>query len=174
MDSNRKVTPHFRWREFLYSETADREATLDSDPEIRRAQVLAIIALAQTLEIVRAWYDLPIRVTSGVRDAAIQELLVERGIRSSSKSDHACFSAWNRYGVGAVDWYVVGVSIARVYADLVRRLPEARYGQAILYEENGFVHLSNPADFLLNVRRRKERHLRKTSDGYEVYLCESS
>jgi hypothetical protein len=166
MNSANKVTPHFIWREFLYSETANREAVLDTDEDLRRTQVLGILAIATTLEYIREWYNEPVRITSGVRDEVIQGVLLEAGIRSSSKSDHSYFSDWYPYGVGAVDFYIEDVPLRTVFNDIINRLPDARYGQAILYETGGFIHLSNPRDFLLNVRREKERHLRKTPDGY--------
>lgn len=167
--SDRLITPHFRLREFLWSDTAGRESGLESDPEIRRAQDLAILSLAMTLEMVRSWYGKPISITSGVRDGNVQKLLLAKGIRSEAKSDHSYFSRWNPYGVGAVDWLVVGEPIESVYAKLYRDLPQARFGQAILYAEQGFIHLSNPRDQLLNVRREKARFLRRSPGGYETF-----
>lgn len=169
MDASQYLTPHFKLREFLWSDTAGRESELSADPKLARVQLLAILEIAKTLEIVREFFGKPIRVLSGFRDRGVHELLQATGGEPSSRSDHSYFSEYNPFGVGAADFYVEDVPIRDVYLAIVARLPEARYGQAILYEQRGFIHLSNPADLLLAVRGSKERLLQKVPGGYEVF-----
>lgn len=73
------VTEHFSLAELSYSEAAIRHGI---DNIIPTALIPNIIAVAQALEVIRAHYDRPIKITSGYRCPAVNEAV--GGSRTSS------------------------------------------------------------------------------------------
>lgn len=161
-----QITEHFKLREFLWSQHCHRHAGLPTHPNIHGAQMKSIQHLADQLEVIRSWYGKPVKILSGVRDAAIQAQLLADGIRSSSITDHAYFNpdVW-AWGVGAVDFQVATIPHETVMNDLRRRQDSVAFSYAIVYSWG--LHLSAPADMVLNVRPSRPR-FERDQNGVKV------
>ena len=163
------VTPHFRLREFLWSEHCQRVAEFSDQERVKAAQEAAIRHLSGQLELVRAWYEKPIIIKSGMRDRSIQGQLVADGIRSASETDHSYFhpDVW-AWGTGAVDIEVVGQPHLNVMRDLTANWMDLQLDYAILYPWG--IHLAAPADLVLNIRRKRTTWMQKnTGPGYSPF-----
>ena len=115
-----KITPHITYGEFALGQEARR---FDEQYQCDTA-----LKLAQFLEKVRAEFGgKPLIITSGYRPAAINKL-----VGGASSSEHL----YNGIGVGAVDFYIEGVSIQAVQDYCDRTWPHSiGYGAP-----KGFVH----------------------------------
>ena len=96
--SNMYLSPHFRLSEFTRSATAER-LQINNQPDAAHLQNL--MQLAQSLEEVRALFNVPLLVSSGYRSAALNQ-----AVGGVATSDHA-------QGL-AVDFTVQGQSVQAV------------------------------------------------------------
>lgn len=161
MSLNDRVTDHFRLKEFLWSQHCHRHAALSRNPAVLAAQQRSIRFLAEQLEVIRAWFQVPggerpVKVLSGVRDEPIHRQLLADGIRSSSITDHAYFSpeVW-AWGVGAVDFRMEAVPHHEIFHTIFNRQDSLAFSYVKQYPWG--IHMSAPADLVLNVRPSRPR-----------------
>lgn len=116
-----RVTPHITAGEFAKNQEARRFRTLE--------QCQTATRLAEFMERARAHFGgKPVIITSGYRPPA-----VNRRVGGASRSEHL----YNGAGVGAVDFYIKGVSVYMVQDYCDDHWPySVGYGAA-----KGFVHL---------------------------------
>ena len=168
MNMSDKVTQHFTLHEFMWSDVAQRHAEFED--RVMRAQLLAIRALSEQLEVVRAWYPgLRVFINSGMRDATIQEALLDAGVRSWTRSDHSFMSSWWPFGTGAVDFSVEDTPMATVMRDCTANLDLEAYGELIYYEDQNFIHMSNHARVLGHARPQRDRWRIHDKAGFRRY-----
>jgi len=169
MNLQDQVTEHFKVKEFLWSQHCHRHAAFSTHPRIREAQEAIITHLGEQLEVIRGWYNKPIKVKSGMRDLAIHQQLLADGIRSSSVTDHSYMhpDVW-AWGSGAVDIEVSMTPHTTVMQDLMHRQDLVAFDYAILYTWG--LHIAAPKDLLLNVAPDRSRFMESVGGGnYRAY-----
>ncbi|MCA9708994.1 MAG: hypothetical protein KDK70_24325 [Myxococcales bacterium] len=116
-----RVTPHITAGEFANGQEARRFHTID--------QCHTAVRLAEFMEKARAHFGgKPVIITSGYRPPAIN-----RRVGGASRSEHL----YNGAGVGAVDFYIKGVSVY-----VLQDYCDAQWPYSIGYgAHKGFVHL---------------------------------
>jgi hypothetical protein len=148
IDLSAKISPHFRIGEFCQSDYGEIKP--------KRYQIYLIKRLAQDiLEPIRERFGSPVVITSGIRNKHVWDGIArrarERGLPPPSKTtDHSYLDPEvNQWGVGAVDFFVEGVSSQHVFLWASENLA---YGQIILYPDYHFIHISNPKEIVFSNR----------------------
>ena len=157
------LTEHFKIKEFFWHARLKRQ-TWASHEKLRAVQVYLAYNLALILERVRDEAGVPIRINSGCRDKVVYKYLykhyldaMKRGklvAKPSRTSDHFYMGEVWPIGVGAVDITPVGFDIMQItdlYKWFIKAFAPDEYGQAILYPEQIFIHISNPYEILGDV-----------------------
>lgn len=143
-----KLTEHFTVKEMTHSETAIRRGLDNTCPDGLKANMKRV---ADALEILRAHYGTPIRVTSCYRAPA-----VNKAVGGSPTSAH-------RFA-NAADFTVSGVPNIEVCRKVPELIPDF---DQVIYEfgPSGWVHLG-----FTNKAPRKQMLSAVKRDGKTVYL----
>lgn len=118
---NYRITPHITAGEFALNQEARRFQNAD--------QCATALRLAQFMEQVRTHYDnRPVIITSGYRPPAVNE-----AVGGATSSEHL----YDAPGVGAVDFFIRGVSVYQV-----QNYCDENWAYSVGYgAPKGFVHL---------------------------------
>ena len=129
---NRQITPNISLYELLFTPTVNKAEIL---PFIEQAWSIEVdrnlTKIATALQVIRDYYGKPLIITSGFRPTAWE---LKRGRKGGSQHTTGL----------AVDFYVVGVPLAEVYAFINATFKKG--GRAINPKAN-FIHLDLRADY---------------------------
>lgn len=94
----------------------------------------------------------------------------KKGLHPSKDTDHSYLDPEvNRWGVGAVDFYIEGINIRTIYKFIAKKNKtdsNYNFGQAILHTDYKYIHISNPITnvyskkFYLFNRKEKQKYLK--------------
>lgn len=148
-----KEIKHFEPREYLYDVKYNHWAEIeyfgnDIEREIKKLCFL-LYPLLSHLEVVRGYFKKPVIITNGIRDIILWHQLYNSGYAVSKTTDHSYGLCYNRFGVGAIDHFVVDAEIEDVY-NYEKSMFEDSVGQLILYRKSRFIHMSNPREFVFS------------------------
>jgi len=91
-----------------------------------------------------------IQITSGLRDKASYDRLVQKGYPASRTSDHFAWSSVNPKGTGAADIVISSENTIKVFHWIIDNLYDY-LGQVIYYEDKNFIHVSNHFNEIFNM-----------------------
>ena len=131
------LSPHFRLKEFVASETAERHG-IDNTPSVEAVENLRRLCEG-TLEPLREALGQPVVITSGYRCKTLNELLVHH----SRKSQHMAGQAADLYIGSGLTVHGSGLSrrelLIRAFREILQN-PKIDFDQLILYPT--FIHVS--------------------------------
>ena len=154
-----KLSENFRLKEFCQSKWTPKEnAVIPNKYQIYLTKEIC----TKILQPIRDYFDKPIIIISGIRNKKIIEAMEKKGLHPSKDTDHSYLDPEvNRWGVGAVDFYIEGINIRTIYKFIAKRNKidsNYAFGQAILHTDYKYIHISNP---ITNVCSKKFCRLNK-------------
>ena len=173
-----KGCEHFIYKEVLYSSLANWFV----EPKDFQLDLIHKF-FQEVIEPIREEIG-AMKITSGVRDKKIMEVLRAKGYMPSKRTDHSYLDPEvNQWGCGAIDFIPLAMDIKEVYKLLCKKYfyEEIDFGQLILYDsevkgKESFIHISYPKNKLFTDKLeivksiQKEKFLQcKKGNGNSIY-----
>jgi len=178
---NQFLSPNFQLKEFCQSRCTPGE----NDVSPNKFQIYLVKELCiKILQPIRDYFNKPITITSGMRNKKIMDAMKKNGFHPSKTTDHSYLDPEiNRWGVGATDFYINGVNIHSIYKFIARKSKinnDYNFGQAIIYTDYKFIHVSNPIttvfseEFYFENIGKKQKYLKSSKHtGYRLLAVNS-